>query len=190
MANQRNGNIQVSRFIRFFISLFFQKKYLSGKYFDESPLGWRWALRSIVWQKIFGYNRHIPWPVSPFITISNADNIEFDIDDINNFQAYGNYFQNFDGKIIIGKGTVIAPNVAIITANHDMQNVSEHLPGKDIIIGNNCWIGINSILLPGIHLGNHTIVGAGSVVAKSFPEGDLLIAGNPAKIIKKIPKLS
>ena len=94
-------------FIRLICSIFFDKKYLTGKHFDERLSGWHWALRSILWQKIFGFNRHIPWPVSPFITISSPDNIKFDIEDINNFQKYGNYFQNFSGNIIIGKGTLI-----------------------------------------------------------------------------------
>ena len=45
---------------------------------------------------------------------------------------------------------------------------------------------MNSMILPGVELGPRTVVGAGSVVTKSFPEGDCVIAGNPAKIIKKL----
>jgi acetyltransferase-like isoleucine patch superfamily enzyme len=45
---------------------------------------------------------------------------------------------------------------------------------------------MNAMILPGVHLGDNTIVGAGSVVTKSFPEGNVVIAGNPAKIIKKL----
>jgi acetyltransferase-like isoleucine patch superfamily enzyme len=131
-----------------------------------------------------GLNRHIPWPVSPFILISDAKNMTFDLDDLNNFQGFGNYYQNFAAKIIIGKGTYIAPNVGIITANHDIDNLDSHLPGKDVILGKKCWIGMNSVILPGVELGDHTIVGAGSVVTKSFPEGNCVIAGNPAKIIR------
>jgi acetyltransferase-like isoleucine patch superfamily enzyme len=172
---------------RIFFSFFFDKKYLRGKYFDNNDIGWRWAWRSLFWQKLLGFNRQIPWPASPFITINNnIHNIIFDIDDINIFQMSGNYFQNFSAKIIIGKGTWIAPNVAIITANHDFQNLNQHQDGQDVIIGNNCWIGINSVILPGVNLGDNTIVGAGSIVTKSFVEGNVLIAGNPAKIIKKI----
>ncbi|MBO8759626.1 type 8 capsular polysaccharide synthesis protein Cap8J, partial [Staphylococcus aureus] len=57
---------------------------------------------------------------------------------------------------------------------------------EDVKIGNYSWIGMNSVILPGVELGEHTIVGAGSVVTKSFPEGNVVIGGNPAKIIKKI----
>lgn len=166
--------------------LFFDKQYLDGKYFDCSLSGWRWVLRSIIWQKIFGFNRHIPWPVSPFIKILNPDNIKFDVKDINNFQTFGNYFQNSRNEIYIGKGTYIAPNVGIITVNHNPQNLDEYIEGKDVIIGAKCWIGMNSMILPGVELGDHTIVGAGSIVTKSFPKGNVIIAGNPAKFIKKV----
>nr|QNO46654.1 2,3,4,5-tetrahydropyridine-2,6-dicarboxylate N-acetyltransferase [Methanosarcinales archaeon ANME-2c ERB4] len=153
--------------------LFFDKRYLNGKYFECSLSGWGWVLRSIVWQKIFGLNRHIPWPVSPFIKISDPNNIKFDANDINNFQTFGNYFQNFGGKIYIGKGTYIAPNVGIITVNHNPNNLDEYLEGNDVIIGTKCWIGMNSVILPGVELGDRTIVGAGSIVTKSFPQGNV-----------------
>ena len=45
---------------------------------------------------------------------------------------------------------------------------------------------MNSVVLPGVHLGNNTIVGAGSVVTKSFMDGNCIIAGNPARIIKRL----
>jgi len=125
--------------------------------------------------------------LSPFITIGGeAKNIIFDINDLNNFQGSGIYYQCFAGKIIIGKGSYIANNVGLITANHDVNNPDEHLPGKDIILGKSCWIGINSVILPGVKLEDNTIVGAGSIVTKSFPDGHCIIAENPARLIRKI----
>ncbi|EOJ3081127.1 DapH/DapD/GlmU-related protein, partial [Acinetobacter baumannii] len=53
-------------------------------------------------------------------------------------------------------------------------------------IGDKCWIGMNSVILPGVVLGNGTIVAAGAVVTKSFKQGNIVIAGVPAKIIKEI----
>ncbi|MBL4936333.1 hypothetical protein JK636_11230 [Clostridium sp. YIM B02515] len=175
--------VKISRFI---LSLFYNCKYLQGRYFEESIAGFKWAWKSLIWQKVFRINSHIPWPVSPFISISCPENIIFEIDDLHNFQNKGTYFQNFNGKIIIGKGSFIAPNVGLITANHNFLELDKHDLGEDIIIGEKCWIGMNSVLLPGVNLGNNTIVGAGSVVTKSFPDGNCVIAGNPAKIIKMI----
>lgn len=86
--------------------------------------------------------------------------------------------------ISIGDNTSISSNVQFCT--HD-NAISKVLPGTTdligrITIGNNCFVGMNSILLYGVTLGNHCIVGAGSVVTKSFPAGSV-IAGNPAKLI-------
>ena len=166
--------------------LFFDKKYLKGRHFDNGISGWFWVCRSILWQKIFGFNHQIPWPVSPFIVISNPNNIVFHVDNLDNFQQFGNYFQNLYGKITIGHGTYIAPNVGIITTNHDPKDLDCYLEPKDVVIGENCWIGMNSMLLPGVHLGNSVIVGAGSVVTKSFDADNIIIAGNPAKVIKNM----
>ena len=55
---------------------------------------------------------------------------------------------------------------------------------KDVIIEDNCIIGINAIIMPGVHLGSHTIVGAGAVVTKST-SGHCIIAGNPARVIRE-----
>ncbi|MFH4151026.1 DapH/DapD/GlmU-related protein, partial [Acinetobacter baumannii] len=87
--------------------------------------------------------------------------------------------------IYIGKGSYIAPNVGIITSNHDLADLESHTEGKDVVIGDKCWIGMNSVILPGVVLGNGTIVAAGAVVTKSFKQGNIVIAGVPAKIIKE-----
>lgn len=166
--------------------IFYDKTYLRGRWFDEGMVGWMWCWQNLIMQKCIGYNRNIPFPISHRSIVSNPKNIEFHVDDLNNFQHFGCYYQNFAGKIKLGRGTYIAPNVGIITSNHDKQDLDKHLPGKDVIVGERCWIGMNSVILPGVVLGNNTIVGAGSVVTKSFPEGNCTIVGNPAKIIKKI----
>jgi len=49
-------------------------------------------------------------------------------------------------------------------------------------IGEKCWIGMNSVILPGVTIGDNTVVGAGSVVIKSFPDGNCVIAGNRLKL--------
>lgn len=172
--------------LKTFFSLFYDKRFLTGRWFDEGIKGYKWCLNGIFYQKILRINCNVPWPVSPFIKISDPDNLIFHPDDLNNFQSFGIYLQNFSAKIFIGRGTYIAPNVGIITSNHDFYNLEEHQESKDVIIGDNSWIGMNSIILPGVILGENTIVGAGSVVTKSFPEGHCIIVGNPAKLLKKL----
>ena len=166
--------------------LFFDANYLRGRHFQPGGDGWRWVSRSILTQRILRFNRHIPFPVSPFITISNPRNLRFDVDDLNNFQGIGSYFQNFAASISIGKGTYIAPNTGFITVNHDLMNPNVHGVGEDIVIGNGCWIGMNSMLMPGVVLGDHTVVAAGAVVTRSFEEGYAVLAGVPARPIRSL----
>lgn len=168
--------------------LFYRKEYLIGKQFDKGHFthGWKMILRYWFAQKIVGINRHVPWPCSPQVKIGNWENIVFDPDDIDNFCSPGDYYQAINAKLYIGKGTKIAPGVGLITANHSIYDLDHNAEGKDIVIGEKCWIGMNSVVLPGVVLGNHTIVGAGSIVTKSFEEGNCIIAGNPAKVIRKM----
>ncbi len=94
------------------------------------------------------------------------------------------YFQGISG-IIIGDNTMIAPGVKIISANHKLDDFKMHVKADPIVIGSNCWLGANSVILPSCNLGNNVIVGAGAVVTKSF-ESNVVIGGNPAKVIRKL----
>jgi len=172
--------------LKAFCSIFYDKKYLQGRLFEGSLSGYLFCLRSI-WQRNFlRLAKPFPWPVGLNCHISSKDNIFFHVDDLNNFQSPGTYFQNFKGKIILGRGCYIAPNVGIITVNHDIENLREHAEAEDVELGDNCWIGMNSIVLPGVILGARTIVAAGSVVTKSFPQGAVVLGGVPAVIIKSL----
>ena len=164
--------------------LFFDATYLRGRHFTASQRGWRWVLRGIWFQHVLGFNRHVPWPIHPTATVHGPGNVEFDVDDLNCFQSPGCYFQAFAGRITVGKGTYIGPNVGIITSNHDPTNLEAHQPPQDVVIGADCWIGMNVVILPGVLLGDHTIVGAGAVVTRSFVEGHCVLGGNPARVIE------
>lgn len=174
------------KIISLIAGLFFDRQYLRGKWFEERKIGWWWVLRGVWFQKILGFNRRVPIPAHPTMFVTNFGNIVLGKNNLNNFQSGGTYFQNYAAKIHIGDDCFIAPNVGLITANHDPRNPGKTLPGKDIVIGSRCWIGMNAIILPGVVLGPGTVIGAGSVVTKSFTKGDQIIAGNPARVIRSL----
>jgi len=184
---RRTGAPVAVAFLRVAGGKFFDRRYLRGRHFTTSRAGWAWVLRSLFTQKLAGFNRHVPWPASPFIHISEPDGIRFHPDDLNNFQMWGTYFANQGGGLItIGRGTYIGPNVGIITTNHDPMNPDIHRAPADITLGRACWIGMNSVVLAGVTLGDHTVVGAGSVVTRSYPEGHCILAGSPARKIRDL----
>jgi maltose O-acetyltransferase len=90
-------------------------------------------------------------------------------------------------KVEIGNNVFFGPAVQIYTATHP-TNANDRLQtqfSKPIKIGNDCWIGGNTVILPGVIIGNGCTIGAGSVITKDIPENSLAV-GNPAKVIKKL----
>jgi len=139
-----------------------------------------------VFQKIFGLNRHIKYPVHFTNTISRM-NFKIDRSSVISLASNsGIYIQAING-VSIGKNCIIASGTKIISANHDLKNYDQHVKSDPIVIGDNCWIGANAVVLPGVTLVNHVIVGAGAVVTKSF-EKNSVISGVPAKQIPKVSK--
>jgi maltose O-acetyltransferase len=93
-----------------------------------------------------------------------------------------------NGKVRMGDNCMLAPNVSIYTAGHTLYPDSRNLGyeyGIDVTIGNNVWIGGNTVILPGINIGDNVVIGAGSVVTKDIPAWSFA-AGNPCKVIRKI----
>lgn len=84
--------------------------------------------------------------------------------------------------IFVGKYSYIARNATILT--HDYVNRKK----SKTVIGDHCFIGMNSVVMPGIQIGNNCIVAAGAIVTKNIPEGSI-VAGNPAIVIKTGLKL-
>ena len=91
--------------------------------------------------------------------------------------------------ISIGNHVTVSNDVSFVTHDGATWIFKENRKYKDVVkygkikIGNNCFIGTKSILLPGVEIGDNSIVAAGSVVTKKFPSG-VVIGGNPAKVIK------
>ena len=178
--------ILFKRMVIFIGNFFFQTKYLKSEHFSTCGNGWKWILRGIWFQKVLGFNRKYPVPCHHSSKVSSFSNLNIHPSSVPSLQSHGLYISNWYGNVSIGKDVFIAPNVGIITSNHDLNNPNKHQLAKDILIEDKCWIGMNSVLLPGVHLKENTVVGAGTIVNKSFGEGGIVIAGTPAKIIKRL----
>jgi len=110
-------------------------------------------------------------------------------------------------KVRIGKGGYINPNCTFVIMHglkvgencaiswgcnfldndfHTILSNEQRLPkGGEIVIGNHVWVGSNVTILKGVHISDNTVIAAGSVVTKSFQESNVILAGVPAKVIRK-----
>lgn len=152
---------------------------VSETFFTQTPV----SLKEILNYNILRFGKGVYWPVHPSSKIANYRNILIGIETSPGLMP-GCYIQG-NGKVVIGDYTQIGPGVGIISSNHDIYDNRIGVY-TTVNIGKYCWIGMNSVILPNVTLGEYTIVGAGSIVTKSFLEGYCVIAGNPAKIIKKL----
>ena len=89
-------------------------------------------------------------------------------------------------KCLIGANSKILDNdFHPVDADTRRETPGQHIPSKPVVIGENVFIGCNALILKGTVLGDNCVVGAGAVVSGKF-EDNCIIAGNPAKVIKKI----
>ncbi len=109
-------------------------------------------------------------------------------------EAGKNLFVNYNctiidvAKVTIGDNCQLAPNVAIYTAGHPVYPVTRNSGyeyGKAVTIGDNVWIGGNSVICPGVTIASNTVIGAGSVVTRDIPAWSVA-AGNPCRVIRAI----
>jgi acetyltransferase-like isoleucine patch superfamily enzyme len=93
---------------------------------------------------------------------------------------------DFSGTVVIKNNTLLSSNVTILSHSHGFDprsNPSTH----ELTIDENAWVGRNALILPGVtKVGKGAIIGAGAVVTKSVPD-NVIVAGNPAKVIKPRP---
>ncbi|KAJ5084492.1 hypothetical protein NUU61_009071 [Penicillium alfredii] len=115
-----------------------------------------------------------------------------------NIKVGSNVFINFNCTFLdtctvtIGSRTLVGPNVSFFSGTHpldpDLRNGTNGPElGRPITIGEDCWIAGNVIILPGVTIGDGCTIGAGSVVTKDIPPCHV-VAGNPAKILRKIER--
>lgn len=111
-----------------------------------------------------------------------------------NIHVGESFYANFGCVILdvaevrIGDNCMMAPNVGIYTATHPIDPVERNSGlelAAPITIGDNCWIGGNAVINPGVTLGDNVVVASGAVVTKSFGD-NVVIGGNPARVIKQI----
>jgi galactoside O-acetyltransferase len=93
-----------------------------------------------------------------------------------------------DCDIFVGDNVMFGPNVTISAGTHPIhpnlrrKKAQYNVP---IYIEDNVWIGAQSVVLPGVHIGENTVIGAGSVVTKSIP-ANVVAVGNPCRVIREI----
>ena len=90
--------------------------------------------------------------------------------------------------ILIGDNVMFGPNVQLYAATHPLspqERLKGEEYGKPISIGDNVWIGGNTVIMPGVSVGKNSVIGAGSVVTKDIPE-NVVAFGNPCRIYRQI----
>ncbi len=133
-----------------------------------------------------GKNCHIEGNVNiSFPNMHIGDNV---------FIPSGCTFLSSDAKIIIGDNVMFGPNVMIATGNHRcdvvgeyMINVSEKrdIDDKDVVISNDVWIGMNAIILKGVHIGEGSVIGAGAIVTSDIPPYSVVTCSRCVMIRKR-----
>lgn len=150
-------------------------------------------------QKMFGIIHRLNYPYYlkqyPLLLQKMGINFSGDISKTGFISSTAS-FDSFDyaKNITIGERTIISSQVQMLVHDYSIGNAMlemkvggvrvGHLPHfiKNIEIGNGCFIGMRSIILPGTIIGDNSIVGAGAVVKGKFPPGSVIV-GNPAKVI-------
>ncbi|KTG27739.1 sugar O-acetyltransferase [Haloferax profundi] len=105
-----------------------------------------------------------------------------------------NFFANFDCvfldvcPITIGDNAQLAPSVHIYTATHPLdaaERIKGPESGEPVTIGDNAWLGGQSVINPGVTIGDDVVVASGSVVTKDVPDS-VVVGGNPARVIEEL----
>jgi len=135
--------------------------------------GWR-----LVWLKLFGAKLTGKPFVHPRTRITHPWNLT-----MHDRACLGDGAHAYAlGRIELRAGCTIAQEAYLCTGTHDFSSPALPLQTAPIVVGENAFVGLRAIILPGVTIGKKAVVGAGAVVRKSVPDGKT-VAGNPAQII-------
>jgi len=111
-----------------------------------------------------------------------------------NIEIGENFFANYNctildcARVSIGNDVMFGPNVSLFTAGHPIHHEAR-AKGLEyafpITIGDNVWIGGNTVVNAGVTIGENTVIGSGSVVTKDIP-ANVIAFGNPCKVLREI----
>ena len=93
-----------------------------------------------------------------------------------------------DTDIYVGDSVMFGPNVTVSAGTHPVHPELRRRQAQynvPVYIGNNVWIGANSVILPGVHIGDNSVVGAGSVVSRDIP-ANVVAVGCPCRVLREI----
>lgn len=142
-----------------------------------------WAARESIVRSLFGKAGKDIFITQPFYCDYGAY-----------IEVGDNFYTNFNctmldaGGIKIGNGVLLAPNVGLYTVGHPLDaelRAQAYEDAKPIVIGDNVWIGAQSIVLGGVTIGSNTVIAAGSLVCKDIPPDSLAI-GSPCRAVRAI----
>ncbi|MBF8807224.1 MAG: acyltransferase [Enterococcus lacertideformus] len=93
------------------------------------------------------------------------------------------------GGLVIGNDVMMGPEVMIFTQNHEIPPVDKkiiegEIITKKVVINDDVWIGARVIILPGAVIGKGTVIAAGAVVPGKIYPDNVILGGNPARVIK------
>lgn len=176
--------LPLSRIIDFFEKNAFFFAWIRWFYPEADQIPLLYLLYFFFPQKILRIHGRIPWPVHFTSRILFWRNIQKGARSAPGMNA-GGYIQARNG-IHIGNNFRMGPNVGLISSNHDLNDYDRHIETSPIVIGDNVWIGMNSVVLPGVQIGDNVAIGAGSVVTRDIPS-NVIAAGNPCRVLRPKP---
>ncbi|WP_018015591.1 DapH/DapD/GlmU-related protein [Teredinibacter turnerae] len=150
-------------------------------------VGFSQCLVNFIFQRILGCNRRFKLSLNFTSVVKYPERIQILNSNDSSLlkclaQSTSVYIQAHNG-INLYECLNLAPGVKLISANHNPDDLKQHLFEKPIEIGRSVWLGAGVVVLPGVSIGHGAIIGAGSVVTKAIPDGAIAV-GNPCRVIR------